>query len=184
MNGTRNSSPVSARIWICGDTLKHEGCGTIAQRTVNYVSMTSNPTNISNTSINITRPGGLDHSYYHLPVIKSVFVCHASKQQVSSLSVQHSFWFASAPRCVQQKQAVLTVQGLWWAIGTLIVLSAEQCGWISVTRTSLNHTSRSLFHSIFPPVFLSTNTFSIVLHCNSAVSAVFFKGITLPPRRL
>mmetsp|Transcript_7371 Transcript_7371/g.16019 ORF Transcript_7371/g.16019 Transcript_7371/m.16019 type:complete len:371 (-) Transcript_7371:18-1130(-) len=60
--------------------------------------MSSNPSTISNTSVNIARS-----------VVKHISVCHGSVQQVPCSGVCKTFWLSGTSRCVKVKQCVFRI---------------------------------------------------------------------------
>lgn len=91
-----NDVPVSREIGVRGGTLKDEGRHTEQERSVDAISVTGNPTNITCRTHNIS-----------LVDIEDVLPGHGSAQEVSGSRVHDTLGGTSRTRGVEQEQRIL-----------------------------------------------------------------------------
>jgi hypothetical protein len=97
----RADLPVSAEIGVCGSALENHGSDTENKRSVDDVSVTSDPAHIATTE-----------EHVGVVNVKDVLSGHGSAEQVAGGCVHDTLGFASGARSVEQEERVLRVHGL------------------------------------------------------------------------
>jgi hypothetical protein len=97
----RADLPVSAEIGVCGSALEDHGSDTENKRSVDDVSVASDPADIATTEEDI----GVVN-------VKDVLASHGSAEQVAGGCVHNTLRLTGGAGCVEQEERVLRVHGL------------------------------------------------------------------------
>ena len=99
--------PEPASIRIGGHPFKHEGSGTVGQRTVHNIAVAGDPAHICGAPVNLARL-----------VIKDIFVGHGCPDHIAAGGMQHAFRRAGGARGIKDKQRVLGLHFLRWTVSS------------------------------------------------------------------
>jgi hypothetical protein len=97
----RADLPVSAEIGVCGSALEDHGSNTKNKRSVDDVSVTSDPADIATTE-----------EYVRVVDVKDVLAGHGRAEQVAGGRVHDTLGLSSGAGGVEQEERVLRVHGL------------------------------------------------------------------------
>ena len=106
--------PVSAEVWVCWRTLKHNSGNTKDQWSVDDVGVAGDPTNVTSTEESV----GIMN-------VEDILSGGCCSKQVASGCVHDTLWLAGGTRCVEKEEWVLRVHALWcdvcWPLLGLLV---------------------------------------------------------------
>ena len=105
-----NNTPQSFFIWSVWCSLIHNTRCLISKRTIDNIAMTSYPSTISSTPVNII-----------LFYIKNCRMCSGYSGKVSGLCVDYSLWFCGSARCVEYVKHIFCIHDLWFTCCILFI---------------------------------------------------------------
>ena len=105
----------SSLVWCIRSSFIHHLCCAVDQWPIDHVGVASNPSNIGCAPIDIAARFN----------IKDCFMCVGNLSEIPARCVEDTLWFCCSPRCIQNKERVLTIEELrcvsrWLAINNLM----------------------------------------------------------------